>query len=102
MSSKIEAKTVVRVDFSIQLTLNEQEAKALEAIAGYGVDSFHWDVYAKMRSDSKGNGIRLTITEINCEAAPTIADCVYHLQVRIADVALAVANNSGMDGGQQE
>lgn len=63
---------------------------------------FHWDVYAKMRIDKKGDGIRLTITEINCEAAPTIADCVYHLQVRIADVALAVANNSGMEGEQQE
>lgn len=48
MSSKIEAKTAVRVDFSIQITLNEQEAKALEAIAGYGVDSFLEVFYAKM------------------------------------------------------
>lgn len=37
---KISANASAKVDFSITFTLTKGEAKALEAIAGYGADAF--------------------------------------------------------------
>lgn len=48
MSVGIEAKTNVKVEFSITLTLTIGEAKALKAIAGYGTKAFLETFYEKM------------------------------------------------------
>lgn len=48
MSLGIDAKARVDVDYSITLTLTVNEAKALEAIAGYGTQAFLEVFYAKL------------------------------------------------------
>ena len=48
MSTGIDAKANVKVEFSITLTLTIGEAKALKAISGYGTKAFLETFYEKM------------------------------------------------------
>ena len=48
MSTGIDAKANVKVEFSITLTLTIGEAKALKAIADYGTKAFLETFYEKM------------------------------------------------------
>ena len=48
MSLGIDAKATGKVEFSITLTLTVNEARALQAIAGYGTKAFLEVFYAKM------------------------------------------------------
>jgi hypothetical protein len=68
-------KTTLKLDFKTRLDLNESESRALDALAGYGTDSFLKIFYEKMGRhylEPYEDGLRSLFEKISNELRPEI------------------------------
>ena len=74
--AKIKPK--VRIEYSVELILNENEARALDALIGYGFDSFDkflkefYENMGKHYMEPHADGLRSLFKEITEQVLPQI------------------------------